>query len=750
MKYLRYRGEFLSRAGVVWRAEIMQEADVEFTSVGPLVFPADEPLAIEWKREDKENVLCGSAATLKIISPGDRTYEDLYTIEVGRIRLDVYRNNELYWSGALDPEFYEEPYESASGYEVTLTFSDFGILSRLKYDLTGMQTLRNIVLHAIQQSGILSSGLDVQLVTTQLEDSSTIKYGALSVRSENFIDEDGEASTLAEALEAILQPLALRMVQRAGTIYLYDINGLYNASNKVIEWDGESQTMGTDKVANNVVVSFSPYSAAKLMDDEAVEYKSKYDVEHTNLTSDSKADPEYGDYYSYYPDYSDEHRQGYNWDYNLIDFTIFLGRGDGLKYCGGSYFHILPVTGAADECSGVAWAFRTGGHGSITTGWPKWKVHSSIGTPGNTAVLTTNRMYLPKLDADSAKKFKVRLNQELLLDCRYNPFSGSNSGNDEGNDDTLKVCSGFVFLRASVTLYDADGRALYHYKNKTVAQGATTGHLGYAKGTWEPGADPGDDCWLEYYNPKDLAEDAGIRGWKGNRQAIGRPDGKGGRMNTVIFDSFAKMDDGEYMPYPPAAGYLEVTIYAGFYGYDYGQKVDNCDFGSTESQWHKKDLYKKIRWCLYKAPKIDVVNNNLVFNDAELEDVEYSGYINKAAKEEISIDTTCGTATQVCPTAKGIYHRTSDGLQIQKLKRAGKVDHPEKLLIGTLYSQYADRKTTLMGEAVIDGGLHRYTEANQPGKRFMLMGDVQNLIADTADAEYCEIRPDEYDSIEEV
>ena len=204
------------------------------------------------------------------------------------------------------------------------------------------------------------------------------------------------------------------------------------------------------------------------------------------------------------------------------------------------------------------------------------------------------------------------------------------------------------------------------------------------------------------------------------------------------------------MPYPPAAGYLEVQIQSGVLGYDYGQKVDNCEFGSTESQWDKKGIYGLLRWCLYKAPKVDVVNNNLVFNDAELEDVEYSGYINKAAKEEISIDTICGTAALVCPTAKGIYHRTSNGQQLQELQRAGRTDHPEKLLIGTLYSQYAERKTTLSGEAVIDGGLHYYTEANQAGKRFMLMADTQDVITDCTDAEFCEFRPDEYDSIEEV
>ena len=115
-KQLRYMGEFLSRAGVTWHVEILQEADEAFASVGSLDFEADEALVIEWNRSDKESVICGSGATLRIISPGDRTYEDLYTIIPGRIRMDVYRDGSLYWSGMLDPESYEEPPSPTSEY----------------------------------------------------------------------------------------------------------------------------------------------------------------------------------------------------------------------------------------------------------------------------------------------------------------------------------------------------------------------------------------------------------------------------------------------------------------------------------------------------------------------------------------------------------------------------------------------------------------------------------------------------------
>ena len=296
---LRYMGEFLSRKGVVWRVEILQ--DNYSGNVGQLTFEADEALVINWKHTDKEEVICGSEATLKIESPGDRTYEDLYTIEVGKIRMDVYRENGLYWSGTLDPEFYEEPYEKARYYVVTLTFSDFGILDRLKYNLSGMQTLEAILLDAIDRSKVCASLLANSYCTTYFAGTNTkATLSALSMRSENFYDEDAEPSTLKEVVTGILQPLAMKMIQRNGHIYIFDLNGLYTlAQSRAITWDGDSQTMGVDKVANNVKVNFSPYSSSEALSGK-LEYGGEYSADDSPQWL---AEPGHH-YYTYRPDYN--------------------------------------------------------------------------------------------------------------------------------------------------------------------------------------------------------------------------------------------------------------------------------------------------------------------------------------------------------------------------------------------------------------------------------------------------------------
>ena len=743
-KQLRYMGEFLSRAGVTWRVEILQEADAAYSSVGVLTFEADEALVIDWKHTDKEEVICGSEATLKIESPGDRTYEDLYTIEVGRIRMDVYRNGLLYWSGALDPEFYEEPYEAYNHYVVTLTFSDFGILDRLKYNLSDMQTLQAILLDALTRSTINYGSLDAATYcTTYFATGGKANPAALAVRSENFYDEDAEPSTLKEVIEGILQPLALKMIQRNGKIYVFDLNGLHMlAASRAIVWDGDSQTMGVDKVANNVKINFSPYSSAELLNGE-LEYGGEYSVEQVNLVADPGAS-----YYSYYPDYSEDHRQGGSVDYDLINFTIFIStQGMGLAYLNplARYCHILPLVGGPSETDAIAWAFHSGGHGGLSTGWPK-KILNNVTKESSTEVMRTHRVFLPSLSAEDKKTYYLRLSLDMLLDVRYNPFTEPNDGNEIDNYNAI-VYAIRAYIPIAVNIYDKNGNAICHYDNSDIAKRGFYGHLGACKGSWKPGEGNLGSAYLEYYDAKSKSNTGrAIFGWRTNRHCMGylQYNGVFGTGN-IIYDSFRNMPDGQYIPYPTQGGYLEVIVYAGVQGFGYDTDWENC------KRWTEDGYYERFRWLLYKAPKVELVKNNLIFDVAELDDVEYSGYINKHAKEQISIDTICGTASTTCPTAKGIYCRASDNLQIQTLKRAGVTDHPEKLFIGTLYSQYAARKTRLEGEAVIDtGDLCTYTERNQAGKKFMLSGEKQDVITDTSDAVYTEFNADEYEAIEEV
>lgn len=771
-KQVRYRGSFLSRESVAWQVDIWQLSDTAFGTIGELTFPATEPVVIEWDEKGKEEVVCGSSATVCVESPGDRTYADLYTEIPGEIGVDIYREGALYWTGTLDPEQYEEPYERESKYDVTLCFQDFGILDRLRYDLTGMQTMGDILRDALDRAQLGDCELDVSSYVTSHHDAyHPATVDTMSVMSDNFYDEDGEPMTLLEVIEGMLQPLGQRMVQRRGCIWLYDLHGLaVVAPRRPLEWSGDSQTMGVDRVVNNIKLTFSPYADGSLLKEDELEYTDYVDENAINLTRRQASET---GYWSFYPDYG-------NWggfgdgDASGLSFTIHKGRGKGLAeiYKDTGYFRIVAQGDGADA-EGVVWMFRTGGHGSLGSGLPQ-PVGMDPDLLGR-IVMRTRRVYIPPINereesrpgfggsasAESeetraaSERFWLRLKMGVLADPRYNPFTEKSGDNESSNYDNAKVRVNYMYVPCDVRLWDAaeGGNVLYHYSNRSIAARNTHDmsyiYLGRTLGSWEAGDNNYHNsskaaCWLSWYDEtaEDRREAAGIFGWQYNRQQIGADFGK-------LSHGLKNAENGQYMPYPPCGGWLEVAVWSSVSLIDDSSSLSR-DGGVTalENSVGSNDYnnLSNLRWMLYKAPTLEVVSSSASHKIVNSDDIEHTAWVNPNAQEDLEIDTICGTMTHLVPTAKGIIMVNTTGLRLQQLTRAGRTDRPERLWMGTLYSQFATRHTKLTGEAFIDtGGLAAFTEANQDGRVFIMTGEAQNLIEDITEAVIVELSEDEYD-----
>ena len=756
MKYLRYMGEFVSVSGVVWRVEILQEADSAFATVGALEFDIDEPLSIDWEKKSKDTVICGSIATLKVISPGDRTYEDLYSIEVGRIRMDVYRNNSLYWSGCIDTEFYEEPYEQANGYVVSLTFSDFGVLDRLKYSLANMQTLIDIISYCVGRSGINSSGIDDSLISTQLSPTGpALSLSDIKVRSDNFFDEDGDAASLAKVIDGILQPLALRMVQRAGKVYIYDLNGLYaKASVKQITWDGSSQTMGVDEVYNNAKITWSTYAQSGNLSPENCWSESiKTDSSLMALNNLGGGSKDGANYFSYH--YSTSLR---DWiDATDCGFTIWLAKdGQGVEIVNDKarFFKIVPqYDGTESEGVAILWTAYRGYKVGGSSNWSAELKRMPYGVPTGSlvgdlnnigaAIFKTSPVWVPPVD--NANGLLLRVGIDMLMDTRFNPFESASNlmKGAEQKDWYNQFTSHGNFVYVPVTIkYQPDGSdTVYVWTNQTivstnVSSPVTT--LAATYGRWVAyTSDSNPNAWgyLAYYDAKDRKNTCGVLGWKKNRPAI-NPHNKG----TISI--LTNAEAGQYIPYPNfgGGGKLWVEVRSGGWQIsDGGKTLQNVNYNNP------KELWGKCQWILMKMPQIEIMNNSQFDQGLNTDDVEYSAEINSAAKEEIKIDTICGTSAEGVPTARGAYFDASTGKQITQLTRAGRTTQAEDLLIGTLFSQFAQRHTMLSGEAkLLHDPMAIYEEANQEGKKFILIEDVQDARLNTSDAVFVELSPDEY------
>lgn len=727
---VRYRGSFRSRAGVVWRVDILQNG-YGGTRPGVLNFPSDIPLEIEWGETDKIDQVQGSSATLKIVSDTDRRFVDLYTVDVGAVRLDVYRAGKLYWSGCIDTELYEEPYSFESGYEVSLTFSDFACLDRLDWMDTGLASIHDIVDKCLDRCGINYGGVKKLISTSQYLYGQELSLEETFVNQENFYDEDGQPLKAREVLEEVLKPFGLRIIQKAGNIYVYDLNKLFHQEPSRLVWGySDDAVLGVDKIYNNVKLTFSPYGDAEMMkgtveEDPALTAESGGILVKVNYERDS-----YG---------SLKALDGFRFHHNsTLKSNMELSGG-------AEFFQIRSIYSGSDE-TGVVATMKRGDYAVAEEDGASTKVKHVLMTPKdcgtikNGNISTTPIITCPKVFLNYVSylrmNYKLRINLNLLFDVRYNPFEEAGDYNDnaswrngifnlskhDGPYQNMQDWCNFGYVPIKLSLVDKSGKTLYHYENRSVLDSTGYGHTG-AK--WVSGTASWGDAYLCYYDFDDRKKKTGFGGWAKNKQIIGY-------YRDALPQQWKTIDDGEFIDLPPVGGFLVLEIGSGIHQFDYKREV--------------KNIYKFCRWIMYKNPSITLCKKN--YKEVEMEDIEDYAWLNKSAKEELQIETIVGTITENhgVPNAKGQIFK-GDHSVFSTFARAGVSDRLERLLIGTVYSQYAARHNTLSGTAKLLPGFGIYTEKSTPGV-FILLSEVQNCIEDESVIKMAELSEDNYEGIE--
>lgn len=359
------------------------------------------------------------------------------------------------------------------------------------------------------------------------------------------------------------------------------------------------------------------------------------------------------------------------------------------------------------------------------------------------ALFKTSKVWIPPVD--NANRLAVRISIDMLLDPRFNPFESAANlmRGVEQKDwyDQFNTYGNFIYVPVTVKFQPDGSNTVYVWTNKNIVTkgvGSPVTTLNGTYGSWvtySGDSNPNNWGYLCYYDAKDHVDTSGVLGWKKNRPAINP------HKNQLI-SILANAEAGQYIPYPNYGGkggklWVEVRG-AGWYIVNEGTDLAKSENGL-------KGLWGKISWVLMKIPEIEIMNNTQFDQTIDTSDVEYNAEINAAAKEAIELDTICGTSVDGVPMARGAYFNAADGKQIKQLTRAGRTSQVEDLLIGTLYSQFGQRRTTLYGEAQIaHDPIAVYKEDNQGDKRFILVEDVQDVRMDTSEATFIELRPDEY------
>lgn len=791
MLYKRYAGSFVNCKGQTWRVEIWQANNVPFSSVGDLTFDADTPLELEWEEREKYETTCGATLTINIVSPADRTFTDLFQISPGNVMAHVYLDDALFWVGGLDCETYEEPYQSEKDYTVTLTFTDFGHMQRLKYGETGgIKSVRHYIDYCLEQVGL--SAVPVEVLTS-LEWNDSVLWEEewkkcdltkLYVDAANFYDEDGEASTLDEVLNGVLQPIALRIVQRAGKIMVYDLNALRNNPPKVeeITWDATEQTLSVDKLAQAAVVKFSPYTGGDLLSDNSVT------IDQDRLTGVGSV------YNKFAPGFI---------TYEISKFfhsaSDSVATGLTQKHADAHYFKMVKTGNGGETCEGLAWLALThclprnnltfnGQKSPLPKGPYAYeeviknenvitRAFNDLTGTSDEVLMRFPRVYCPAAQhqvSEDVLRSYIRLTMEMMIDPRLNPFAdAADETNEKANFDWCKVREAYCYIPFSLVLFDGNGKAVAQYQTK----GANDSQ----KGQWV--AIEYDDAkyfthapsYLVYYanSKKDsIKEESGIQGWsKNHTHTLGHE-----RTNEQY------PTEGEIIPLPNTAGYLELTIYTGCIIFDdkdgKGKEYpitnpQTCQLDkslpdpnglrdvciSTQTSKGGQRMNWSQRWWLYKFPKLEIVQG-LIAEAVEKSDAEYSAWVNASAKDEIKIDTICGTAfgSDLGVTARGAYKTWYSSAP----SGSGQTEIPQRCflrrtntsapwlieydLLGLLFSQYGHRVPTLEGEAITPlSPLQLFTDRAMPSEDlFMMKSEVLNAYDGTSNIKFVRLEPEEW------
>lgn len=684
-KTLRYFGRFVGNDNAAYLVNIWQEGTFTAEEV---TFSA-HAVTIQWKEADKMTAVRESTATVKLRSHSDRKFIDLYTTDVSAIRLDIYRAGALYWSGVLDTENYEEPYDRLVNYEVSLKFRDFGVLKRIDYDMKGFKTLNEIITACLQKTGINYIGIEKSISTKLNQTATSDVFDDLTALSDNFYDEDGDADKYYDVLKRILEVFSALIIQKNGRIYITDFNSLAASAPTAVTWASAESTLSVDVVYSEADVKFSIYEKTDILD-TAID-----DEDYPAPSTD--ADVSVNTAYS-----GDGIVKGFD-----IWFNATLDKKFTLTDSSAKFFFMKSVYSGSDA-RGVMCCCKP----------REMQYLSPASTTTGTELMKVKEMpYVGNQDTD---KYKLKISLDFLFDVRYNPFEDASTGNEEGNYSRMKNWCNWAYVPIMITLRDAAGNAVCHFDNHFCASANVT-YPGYS---WKAGEASWGDAYLCYYDERDRTSSTGLGGWATNKPMIGR-------ITKGLPTALQKLGEGDYITLPPTSGWLDVRI---------GKGIKQFDHDGYE----EKDIYSLTRWVAYKNLGITLVD--VYGKELTLKDEETKAWLDKNAEDSFDMTVHVGTKAAASPAARGSLFLSSDKSIVTSLYRAGVTDTLQRLLIGTVYSQHAARKNRLSGKVKLLPAFCSCSEKNLSGI-YYIVGETQDLAFGTSEIAMTEIAADSFEGV---
>lgn len=647
-----YTTHFRSLDNTLWEIEIYINGydgrTVEISLEG------DEPCVIDWQETDKMDVIQSATCTLRVSNERDR--QMLQLMNHTNATIFVIRNGKEYWRGTLDDAIYEEPYSYPKGYVTELPFTDFGILNRIPFTLTGKQSVKAIVDHCLEGSGL--DYLGQELLTSLLEPKTQqpITLNMLYINADRFASEGdswGKMTMKRDVLEEVLRPLGLRIMQKNGSLHIYDIEYLRDHSEmqNYPVWKGTDAYLKGSETFGWYEVAFEPDTVETLAED-CLDYDSsvwndgeKYFAKSYDL--ETETDSDIGFY---------------------LEVRNYVHSGAKIqKSSNARIFRTRSVFTDASDI-GVAWRIKCKEvvYNIIHNGHTIPVVADTVLLDNQAVCLNSNVVevfrvetgYLPL--APDKNKYQLRVNLDFLISFRPNPFD--DPSDDWAATQDYPAMEAQWENQAGVNAYmvpvilevlDDNGNVVYHYENADYeTHGGDIYNLyatdvvrpfGIGKGRWVAGAGTYGQMYLAYYNPDNTDDPLIEKDWVTNR--IASP------ANSEINGTLYRVrDDGEYVSLPPVAGRLRLTVGSGIFVTKYAL------YSSFAAMFYGPyGFAQALFWQLYRNPKITMVKADRREDGVDDETVYERDMISLYA-DNLSETVKAGCWRKgVAPSARGLF-----------------------------------------------------------------------------------------------
>lgn len=720
-----YTSHFRSLDNTLWGIEILIDDYVGRPL--EIKLEGDEPCVIEWPETDKMDVVQSSTCTLRVSNESDRQMVQL--MDHPDAAIVVKRDGKEYWFGLLDDAVYEEPYSFTNAYVTEIVFSDFGKLNRIPFTLSGKQSVSDIVHDCLNSIRPFNN---TYVLYTSLLDTYTqqpISLANIYINADRFLpDGDGwDAMTDKHTvLEEVLRPFGLRIMQKNSSIYIYDIEYLRDhiGMQSLITWKGTDAYLKGSETYGRFEEAFD-VDAEEVLAEDGLNYDDERWIDGERYFANC------------YNQYSQDDRDiGF-----YIEIKEFLNSAVHISPAA-RFFRTCAVYAGSDEI-GVAWRIACKQKLYNILNGSNYGIISVDSVPVNnllsasrliawvTEVMHIDSSYIPYTpDYD---KFQLRVNLDFLLSFRPNPFDNPPDAWVEQQDwwryeDGLNR-NPYIYvycIPVKLELLDENGNILYHYKNAEILTEQASApwyqydYYTYHKnndntaiipGEWLPGSGTFGDMCLAYF--------------KGNVDRDCDPVITSGFVTNRQFHWSANMgrdrNDGEYVPMPPTAGRIRLTVGSGIFTCRYTGSYRLYNYIYYDSP--------EFHWQLYRNPKITLVRANRKKDDINT-DTQYERESPRPTLDRFSETLMAGCWNKgIAPSARGLLF-DAYGTVFNKFIKNGQQHTLAKHRLRSLEDQTVHAQPVLSGTAVLDIYFKAKTEVSTPGV-FLITALRQDLHQDT-------------------